>query len=245
MDIPKWLQDTVDAGELSPTNRRDPRPIVAPTANAVEHQKRNSRKQKRSTNSSLIEPQRAHQHDAHDRRRPAATDTDHQGAKSGSSSSHSDRLSDDAESHQSEDNPYQRRKRRKTRPDRYDEKPAKTANRDKSKRNNDSRRKEGRRSRAKRKIASETMLVKDYKAKNVSAARLTVRLTTHLHATLADIPSSRQSRTLVSSRKVVRPLRLGLEEVSGICRLSTDRSRDLMLHSARPCILRDEISAEA
>lgn len=174
MDIQKWLQDTVDVGGPSPRNRPDPVSIVAPTTNAVEHHERRSRKRKKSADSSLIEPQQAHHRNTRVRHRSPGTED--LCASSGCSSSHSNQQSDDAESHYSEDKPYQRRKRRKIRPDRYDEKPAKTVDRERSKgKKKDGNVKDRKRSRKKGKDATEATVVKDYKAKNVSATRLTVR----------------------------------------------------------------------
>jgi len=170
MDVEKWLQDTANAGELSLRLERDALPASTQT-NAVQHGKQRKMKQDRWTDSSIIEPQQIPSHSKHDEHLPIATEFQH--ASRGGSFSPSIQ-SPEEQTSQSEDNPYQRRKRRKTRPDRYEEKPSTSPRHVRSKRKNNQKSKERARTRRKVKGAAQDAVVRDYKAKNVSTNRLTV-----------------------------------------------------------------------
>src|SRR5215469_13157307 len=144
MDIQDWLQGTAHAPQQSSTVCRDASPIAALSANAVILQKSNSRKRRRSTSTSSVQPLQAHQSHCHERGKQARAKR--------SATSYGTSAAD--ESHRSERDPYKRRKRRKTRHDRYDVKPAKIRNKSRAK--------------ERKKPGSESTMVKNYKAKNVS-----------------------------------------------------------------------------
>jgi hypothetical protein len=160
MDIQDWLQRTADADQQSPISRRDAELIGALSANAVILQRSNIRKRKRSTSILSVQPSQTHWHERGEQTRRNRSATSH-----GCSAAE--------ESHKSEQDPYKRRKRRKTRRDRYDVKPAKTQNKSRDKRG-DKTKKERKKPKRRARGGSESAIVKDYKAKNVSASRLTV-----------------------------------------------------------------------
>ena len=168
MDIEEWLQGTASASKLSPRPHRDVLPAVAPT-NAVEHGERQRKKLDKSRDSSIIEPQQIPR-SKREGPLPGAAELQHT-SRDGTFSSI--RSSVEETSHQCETNPYQRRKRRKTRHDRYDEKPAHSSSRVRSKRKAGQKPKDRPRIR-KVKGASQDAVVRDYRAKNVSTDRLTV-----------------------------------------------------------------------
>ena len=137
MEIQDWLQGTADAHQHTPTSHRPALSIQAPSANAVILQRKNSRKRRRSTSTSSVQLLQIRQ------------STDHS----------------DGKSYQSEHDPYRRRKRRKTRGDRYEVK-----NKPKGKHDDWTKKKSKRRVNGE----AESAIVKEYMAKNVSASRLTV-----------------------------------------------------------------------
>jgi hypothetical protein len=167
MDIEHWLHGTADADQHSPTCRHHALPIGTLSANAVILQRSNTRKRRRSTSTSSVQPLQAHQN--HLQRRGERS----RGKSSATSHGCSDTTSATDESHQSEPDPYKRRKRRKTRCDRYDVKPAEIQNNAKNK-CGDRTEKERMKSKRRTNGGAKSATVKDYKAKNVSASRLTV-----------------------------------------------------------------------
>jgi hypothetical protein len=158
MDIQDWLQGTADADQQSPTRRRDAELIGALSANAVILQRSNIRKRKRSNSTSSVQHKRGEQTRC---------------KRSASSHGCSHGTSAVEESHKSEQDPFKRRKRRKTRRDRYDVKPDKTQNKSRDK-CGDRTKKERKKRKRRTQGGPESAIVKDYKAKNVSASRLTV-----------------------------------------------------------------------
>jgi len=145
MEIQDWLQGTADAHQHTPTSHRPALSIQAPSANAVILQRKNSRKRRRSTSTSSV-------HLLQVRQRRGKRSTDHS----------------DGKSYQSEHDPYRRRKRRKTRGDRYEVK-----NKPKGK-HDDWTKNERKKSKRRVNGEAESAIVKEYMAKNVSASRLTV-----------------------------------------------------------------------
>jgi len=170
MDVEKWLQDTANADKPSLRLQRDALPASTLT-NAVRHGKQRKTKQDRWTDSSIIEPQQILSRSKQDEHLPIDAEFQHASRDGTFSSSFQ---SPEEQTSQSEDNPYQRRKRRKTRPDRYEEKASTFPKHVRSKRKNDGKLKERARKRRKVKGAAQDAVVRDYKAKNVSTNRLTV-----------------------------------------------------------------------
>jgi hypothetical protein len=211
MDIAQWLQSTIEATQRPPSLHCDrPGPAVNSDeahrrAHAVEPPSILSRRRSRTSDSSIVELGPPHRHIG----RENLTDSRARDRERA--------VSPEVEVDETPD-PYKRKPRRKTRPDRYETKAKEPKRRGEKRRGKkDGIERKGRKTSTKKsKDKAESALVSNYHAKNVPRDRLTVRLTRRwqLRPCRSSNPNScSHVRISASSRKDAR-LRLSeLEEV--------------------------------